>query len=110
MVKIGSEYVIAHALIKAAAEGKDAVPIHQVRDFGNEVQKRCNKDGVDALVIRGECAEAISSYPQFFHQVSLNGVDYVQRSCDIETIKHRFLGYLPPNVLVELQNTPLPSD
>lgn len=47
----GAEYVIASALIPQGKKGANERPFDQLRNIGWKIQQRCNKTGVDAIIL-----------------------------------------------------------
>lgn len=107
---VGTEYLLAHALIKQSEKGGDAIPISDAVAFGENVQKYFNETNIHAVAVRHSIKEVIWNWPEYFKLTQLNGIAYIQIAPHVlpQDLKQRFIGYLPIDVLKAIIETELP--
>lgn len=90
---IGQEYIIGLSLIT-----RQAISVAELNELSNTLQIKLNESNVDAIAISHDWQERAYGFPEYFTVVN----DYILRACNVtpKCLEHRFLGYLPLNVLV----------
>lgn len=103
---VGSEYLIAYGILKQIPNGETSVSFPELRKMARQLQDKLNELEIDAIVIDYELQKAITSYPDYFEFVKLNGVPYAKcnRRIGKLDLEKRFIGYLPLNILQVAMN------
>lgn len=100
-ISVGAEYVIANALIFLGQQNGGCVSFDLIRSLGWNIQERCNEAGVDAIILTSglDVQAAVYDFSDYFEYVN-NGTPMisVKKDVPIESLKNRFVYYLPQNV------------
>lgn len=111
---VGAEYIIANALIALNKKGMDCISFSRLRDIGVQVQRYCNENGVDAVILTSgdSISNALYDFSDYFEYVESSPSSHepmicVRKGTPISRLEQRFIGYLPLNI-VQVLLTQLP--
>jgi len=109
MVFIGAEYVIGNSLVAVEKMGRDCISFRNLRYIGMKFQDYCNENNIYAIVrVYGDyISRALHEYADYFDYVEsgdpLNEpMVRIKKGKTVSSLKQRFYGYLPLNVIVLL--------
>ena len=106
-VFVGAEYIIGNTLIVLhRRKGKEYVTFGEIRSIGMKVQKYCNENDVDAVILTSgyNIINAVYNFSDYFEYIApvLPGDEpkiRIRKGTSISGLKQRFMGYLPLEVV-----------
>lgn len=107
-ISVGAEYVIANALIVLSQKGIDRVTFSTLRDLGWSIQQRCNKAGVEAIILTSgmDIKAAVYDFSDYFEYENISEPTILIKKCvPIKDLQERFILCLPKAVKEVIQET-----
>lgn len=109
---IGAEYVIANALIALRQQGKHEISFNQLRRIGWKLQKLCNENQINAIIITSgySIKNAVEDFPDYFVYGMDGEIPVVRIGEDVRIadLEDRFV-YCLPAYLWNLISQKMPS-
>ena len=103
-VFVGAEYIIANALIALKRKGVDQIKYSSLQSLGIDIQKTCNEQSVDAVLLFSpyNVSAAIYNFSDYFSydESGKEPIIRLNSKAKIEDLENRFMGYLPMDLLI----------
>lgn len=104
---VGAEYIIANALIVLSRErGEDCISLSKLRSIGVQVQRYCNENNVEAVIMTSglNISNAIYDFSDYFEYIESTSSDSepmirIRKGTPISRLEQRFIGYLPLQIV-----------
>ena len=100
-VFVGAEYVIANALIELKKKGEEYISFDKLRNIGWEIQKLCNEEGINAIILTSwsRIKDAIYDFSDYFEYFEgPEPMIRVKSDRPITDLENRFVFCLPKDV------------
>lgn len=98
MYKIGTESLMAFALIKSAKEGRNFVSFDNLNKYAVNLQGKFNECGIDAMVINSSYINVIKEWNNYFEFMSNIYAVKLSKGMTVNQLEERFMLFLPSEI------------